>query len=74
MNSPSKSPDTSPSWIERHVNLIIIGLIAACAVTLIAQAVLGLGFDETTPLTLNRKNGSALKPPLDLLPSWGSSF
>jgi hypothetical protein len=37
-NANSQSPAGGKSWFERNVNLIIAGLIVACAATLIAQA------------------------------------
>lgn len=36
------------SWFERNVNLIIIGLVVACVITLLMQAVFTM-FDEHHP-------------------------
>jgi uncharacterized membrane protein len=38
----------SPSWFERNVNTIIIGLIVACVLTVLAQLVFPM-FDEHHP-------------------------
>jgi len=40
---------TTPSWLERNANLIMIGLVVACGLTLVAQWYPGLGFDEHHP-------------------------
>lgn len=41
------------SWFERNVNLVIVGLVAACALTVVAQVVLPMFgmpmFDEHHP-------------------------
>ena len=53
MNTEHKTIDENgkpiePSWFERNVNLIIIGLVVACVVSLVAQAVLPM-FDDHHP-------------------------
>ena len=40
-NSKHDPSTSQPSWFERNVNLIIVGLVIACVGTLIAQAVCG---------------------------------
>jgi hypothetical protein len=37
-NANPTSPVNDKSWFERNVNLVIAGLVVACAATLIAQA------------------------------------
>lgn len=40
---------SSPSWIERNVNLVIWGLVIACVLSLVAEPVFGPFFDDHHP-------------------------
>lgn len=54
-NEPMSEPHTpkDPSWFERNVNTITVGLIIACVATVLAQVVLPLAkmpmFDDHHP-------------------------
>lgn len=37
------------SWLERNVNLVIVGLVVACVLTLVAEWGFGPFFDEKHP-------------------------
>lgn len=43
------STPAEPSWLEKNVNLVIIGLVIACVLSLLAHLVPGLGYDEDHP-------------------------
>lgn len=44
-NDGHNAEQQSPSWFERNVNLICVGLMIACALTVVAQLVFPM-FDE----------------------------
>ena len=47
-NKPDAHSHENKSWFERNVNIIILGLVIACAATVIAQLVFPM-FDEHHP-------------------------
>jgi uncharacterized membrane protein len=47
--SQADAQSKTTSWFERNVNLISIGLLVACGLTLVAQWYPGLGYDEHHP-------------------------
>ena len=48
-SAQSGSNAADSSWFERNVNTIIVGLVIACAATLLAHPIIGLGYDEHHP-------------------------
>ena len=49
-DSDSHAADRSDqSWLERNVNLVIVGLVVACILSLVAEWGLGPFFDEKHP-------------------------
>jgi hypothetical protein len=51
MNSKSTQPGPAAdkSWLEKNVNLVIVGLVIACALSLLAHFVPGLRYDDHHP-------------------------
>jgi hypothetical protein len=55
-NSKHDTHDGDPSWLERNVNLVIVGLIVACLGTLVAQWLYTPMFDEHHPAHFEQEN------------------
>lgn len=60
MNDPDNQPrdheSTRPGWPERHVNLIVGLLIAACAGSLVAELLFSPFFDKKHPAHFRIEN------------------
>lgn len=55
--SPHASAPGQPSWFERNVRLIIIGLVVACVLSLVAEVIWhGTFFDEKHPAHFELEN------------------
>lgn len=48
-NSKDESHASDQSWLERNVNLVIMGLVIACIATLVAQLVFSPLFSDEHP-------------------------
>lgn len=55
-NSNHETPAGESSWLERNVNLVIVGLIVACIGTLIAQWAYHPLFDDHHPPHFDEEN------------------
>ena len=55
-HDPIHSKNTDPDWIESNVNLIIGGLVLACAATLIAEVICRPFFDDHHPAHFELEN------------------
>jgi hypothetical protein len=51
-----KTEKTEPSWFERNVNLLIVGLVVACASTLVAELIFRPFFDDHHPAHFEIEN------------------